>query len=133
VQDAKQDVSAVGLAVSKMAIYLEKGSVVDTPPDYLLEELTVYCNTPENPLITQFIVGLCKSYKDLYDRLPDNAAVHEQDLEIMASALWNGINRFFAVGAPNKGGRGAASLRSLQLAAVLLSVPMGIFSQTTML
>ena len=87
IQDAKQDVYAVGLAVSKMAIYLEKGSVVDTPPDYLLEELTVYCNTPEDPLITQFIVGLCKSYKELYDSLPDNAAVHEQDLEIVASAL----------------------------------------------
>ena len=55
-----------------MAIYLDKGSVVDTPPDVLLEELAVYCNTPENIAITQFIVNLCKTYKVLYDTLPDN-------------------------------------------------------------
>src|SRR5580700_10441761 len=45
-QDSKQDVYAFGLVVNKMATYFEMGSVIETPPDLLLSELTVYCNTP---------------------------------------------------------------------------------------
>jgi S1-C subfamily serine protease len=110
-KEDEQDVYAFGIAVSKMAIYLEKGSVVDTPPDRLLKELTVHCDTPENSFITEFIVGLCKSYKDLYDRVPDNAAVHEQYLEILASALRKGFDRFFAANKVNKNGFANAPVR----------------------
>jgi hypothetical protein len=132
-RDNKQDVYAFGLVADKVATYFETGSVIETPPDLLLSKLTAYCNTPEHPSVTLFIVSLCKDYKYLYDRLPDNVAAHEQYLGITASGLRKGTARFFARYAQDKDGRQGCQLAVALSAAVSLSAPMAIFSQTIML
>src|SRR5260370_18398051 len=72
-----RDLVDFGLAVSKIAIYLDKGSIVDTRPGVLLEELTVCCNTPDTSFVTHsvvtiLIISLSKDYKRFYDSFPEN-------------------------------------------------------------
>ena len=100
--DDKKDLPALELAVAKIPIYLEKGSIVDTRPDVLLEELTADCNEPENPFVTDLITTLCKVYKDWYDGYPENVALHQQVLEIQAAGLNEGQDRFLAANPTHK-------------------------------
>lgn len=97
-----KDLEAFEFAADKLPIYLEKGSIADTRPDLLIEELTAYCNTPENPFVTLFIVFLCRNYKKFYDSYPENVALHEQFLGIQAAAVDEGRDRFFAANPAHK-------------------------------
>lgn len=124
-RENKQDVYAFGVVANKVATYFEMGSVIETPPDLLLSELTVYCKTPEDHSVTPFIVSLCKSYKYLYDKLPDNVAVHEQYLGIVASGLRKGTGRFFARNAQYKNGSGEAPTRTGSLGRGFIISPDG--------
>jgi S1-C subfamily serine protease len=95
-QEDKHDLLVLELAITEIPIYLEKGSIVDTRPDVLLEELTANCNTPENPFVTLLITSLCKDYKYWYDKTPENTALHEQFLTIQAAGVSAGRDRFLA-------------------------------------
>ena len=54
-------------AISKMLVYVRQGSVTNKAPQVLTSELNGYCNPTDNPLWTEFISELCKTYQKLYD------------------------------------------------------------------
>jgi hypothetical protein len=66
-QEGKQDVPAFERAISKMLAYIRQGSVTNKLPQVLMSELNGYCNPTDNPLWTEFITGLCKTYQKFYE------------------------------------------------------------------
>jgi hypothetical protein len=122
--DSKDDLSsfdAFDLAVSKIPIYLEKGSIAETPPSLLLRELTANCNTPENYFTTELIVELCEEYKEWCDKYPENVALHEQILRIQAAGVSTGQDRFMASNSTHRERSGAPPCASLGTGFVISS------------
>jgi hypothetical protein len=86
-QEGKQDVPAFERAISKMVVYIRQGSVTNKSPQVLMSELNGYCNPTDNPLWTEFITELCKTYQKFYDSNPRDSEMHEEVLGQMATAI----------------------------------------------
>ncbi|MGA8476577.1 MAG: hypothetical protein WB696_01325 [Chthoniobacterales bacterium] len=94
-QEGKQDIPAFERAISKMLVYIRQGSVTNKPPQVLTFELNGYCNPTDNPLWTEFISGLCKTYQKFYDTNPRDSEMHEEVLALMATAIGKAEADFF--------------------------------------
>jgi hypothetical protein len=78
-----------------MLVYIRQGSVTNKSSKVLMSELSGYCNPTENPLWAEFITGLCKTYKKLYDTNPRDSEMHEEVLGLMATAIGKAEASFF--------------------------------------
>ena len=94
-QEGKQDIPAFERAISKMLVYIRQGSVTNKSPQVLTSELNGYCNPTDNPLWTEFISGLCKTYQKFYDTNPRDSEMHEEVLALMATAIGKAEADFF--------------------------------------
>jgi hypothetical protein len=94
-QEGKQDVPAFERAISKMLVYIRQGSVTNKSPQVLMSELYGYCNPTDNPLCTEFITELCKTYQKFYDTNPRDSDMHEEVLGLMATAIGKAEAGFF--------------------------------------
>ncbi len=86
-KEDNQDMPAFERAISKMLVYVRQGSVTNKAPQVLTSELNGYCNPTDNPLWTEFISELCKTYQKLYDTNSHDSEMHEEVLGIMATAI----------------------------------------------
>jgi hypothetical protein len=94
-QEGKQDIPAFERAIGKMLVYIRQGSVTNKSPQVLTSELNGYCNPTDDPLWTEFISGLCKTYQKFYDTNPRDSEMHEEVLGLMATAIGNAEADFF--------------------------------------
>ena len=94
-QEGKQDVPAFERAISQMLVYIRQGSVTNKSPQVLMSELNGYCN-PDNPLWTEFITGLCKTYQKFYNTNLRDSEMHEEVLGLMATAIGKAEASFFS-------------------------------------
>src|SRR5258708_27561343 len=94
-QEGKQDVPAFERAISEMLIYIRQGSVTNKSPQVLMSELSGYCNPTDNPLWTEFITELCKTYQKFYDTNPRDSDMHEDVLCLVVTAIGKAEVRFF--------------------------------------
>ncbi len=94
-QEGKQDVPAFERAISEMLIYIRQGSVTNKSPQVLMSELSGYCNPTDNPLWTEFITELCKTYQKFYDTNPRDSDMHEEVLGLVVTAIGKAEARFF--------------------------------------
>lgn len=94
-QEGKQDIPAFERAISKMLVYIRQGSVTNKSSQVLTSELNGYCNPTDNPLWTEFISGLCKTYQKFYDTNPRDSEMHEEVLALMATAIGKAEADFF--------------------------------------
>jgi hypothetical protein len=95
-QEGNQDVPAFERAISKMLVYIRQGSVTNKSPQVLMAELNGYCNPTDNPLWTEFITAVCKTYKKFYDTNPRDSEMHEEVLGLMATAIGKAEASFFS-------------------------------------
>jgi hypothetical protein len=95
-QEGQQDVHAFERAISQMLVYIRQGSVTNKLPQVLSSELNGYCNPTDNPLWTEFITGLCKTYQKLYDTNLRDSEMHEEVLGLMATAIAKAEASFFS-------------------------------------
>ena len=79
-QEGKQDVPAFERAISQMLVYIRQGCVTNKSPQVLMSELNGNCNPTDNPLWTEFITGLCKTYQKFYNTNPRDSEMHEEVL-----------------------------------------------------
>jgi hypothetical protein len=63
-----------------MLVYIRPGSVTNKSPQVLMSELNGNCNPTDNPLWTEFITGLCKTYQKFYNTNPRDSEMHEEVL-----------------------------------------------------
>ena len=94
-QEGKQDIPAFERAISKMLVYIRQGSVTNKSPQVLTSELNAYCNPTDNPLWTEFISELCKTYQKFYDTNTHDSEMHEEVLGTMATAIGKAEASFF--------------------------------------
>jgi hypothetical protein len=94
-QEGKQDLPAFERGISKMLVYIRQGSVINKSPQVLTSELNGYCNPTDNPLWTEFISELCKTYQKFYDTNPRDSEMHEEILSLMAAAIGKAEAGFF--------------------------------------
>ena len=94
-QEGQQDLPAFERAISGMLVYIRQGSVTNKSPQVLTSELNGYCNPTDNPLWTEFISGLCKTYQEFYDTNPRDSEMHEEVLGLMATAIGKAEAGFF--------------------------------------
>ena len=95
-QEGKQDVPAFERAINEMLVYIRQGSVTNKSPQVLLSELNGYCNPTDNPLWTEFITELCKTYQKFYDTNPHDSEMHEEVLSLLATAIGKAEADFFS-------------------------------------
>jgi hypothetical protein len=94
-EEGKQDIPAFERAIGKMLVYIRQGSVTNKSPQVLTSELNAYCNPTDDPLWTEFISGLCKTYQKFYDTNPRDSEMHEEILGLMATAIGKAEAGFF--------------------------------------
>jgi len=94
-EEGKQDAPAFARAISKMLVYIRQGSITNKSPQVLTSELNGYCNPTDNPLWTEFISELCKTYQKFYDTNPRDSEMHEEVLGLMATAIGKAEAGFF--------------------------------------
>jgi hypothetical protein len=94
-QEGKQDIPAFERAIGKMLVYIRQGSVTNKSPQVLTSELNGYCNPTDDPLWTEFISELCKTYQKFYDTNPRDSEMHEEVLGLMATAIGKAEAGFF--------------------------------------
>jgi hypothetical protein len=95
-QEGKQDVPSFERAISKMLVYIRPGSVTNKSPQVLMSELNGNGNPTDNPLWTEFITGLCKTYQRFYNTNPRDSEMHEEVLGLMATAIAKAEASFFS-------------------------------------
>ena len=94
-QEGNQDLPDFERAISKMLVYVRQGSVTNKAPQVLTSELNGYCNRVDNPLWTEFISELCKTYQKFYDTNAHDSEMHEEVLGIIAIAIGKAEDGFF--------------------------------------
>ncbi len=95
-QEGNQDLPDFERAISKMLVYVRQGSVTNKAPQVLTSELIGYCNPADNPLWTEFISELCKTYQKFYDTNAHDSEMHEEVLGIIAIAIGKAEAGFFS-------------------------------------
>jgi hypothetical protein len=94
-KEGNQDVPAFERALTQMLIHIRQGSMTNKSPQLLVSELDGYCNPTNDPLWSEFIVGVCTTYQRFYEVNPRDSEMHEEILGLIATAIGKGEANFF--------------------------------------